>query len=94
MKRFLITLLSLALLPLLAACTQEDGDREPGRPAVAVALDTGSALSREAGSPRGELYGARPGGLRRSPGPPGPIETRKWKKQHTGEETGISAGGA
>ena len=40
MKRFLITLLSLALLPLLAACTQEDGDREPGRPAVAVALDT------------------------------------------------------
>lgn len=45
MKRFLITLLSLALLPLLAACTQEDGDREPGRPAVAVALDTGSALS-------------------------------------------------
>ena len=47
MKRFLIALLSLALLPLLAACTQEDGDREPGRPAVAVALDTGSALSRE-----------------------------------------------
>ena len=47
MKRFLITLLSLALLSLLAACTQEDGDREPGRPAVAVALDTGSALSRE-----------------------------------------------